>query len=85
MDQQLPVAVVCLLVCLGGNNLSMVVPRPSKRRSANADPLVRIFGNARTCMAEGCTTRLSRYNPAPCCSLHEGWDEQRQTRLRRRT
>lgn len=30
-----------------------------QRRSANADPLVRIFGNARTCMAEGSKEQVS--------------------------
>jgi hypothetical protein len=73
-------------VCFGDeNNPSMVVLKKSgTRRSPNADPLVRIFASARTCLAEGCTTRLSRYNPAPCCSLHQGWDEQQQTRPRHR-
>jgi hypothetical protein len=30
----------------------------------------------RTCEAEECTTRLSRYNPDPVCSMHQGWAAQ---------
>ena len=39
---------------------------------AAAEPLVRSFGKARTCAANGCDTQLSRYKPAPCCYLHKG-------------
>jgi hypothetical protein len=28
------------------------------------------FAADRTCRAPGCTTRLSRYNPDPLCSVH---------------
>jgi hypothetical protein len=38
---------------------------------------------ARTCAAEGCETRLSRYNPDSYCSVHRGWDRQVVTRRRR--
>lgn len=27
----------------------------------------------RGCAYPGCDTRLSRYNPNPCCSTHGGW------------
>lgn len=27
----------------------------------------------RVCDAPECSTHLSRYNPAPSCTLHEGW------------
>jgi hypothetical protein len=28
------------------------------------------FAEDRTCRAPGCTTKLSRYNPDPFCSVH---------------
>jgi hypothetical protein len=58
----------------------MTVLQEGRRRGPNAEPPVRSFGNARTCAADGCATRLSRYNPAPCCYLHEGWDLEQRTR-----
>jgi hypothetical protein len=71
--------------CSGkGDNPSMVVLREGKRRPPNSEPLVRSFGDARTCAADGCVTQLSRYNPALCCFLHEGWDLEQVTRARRR-
>src|SRR5215204_5021152 len=57
-----------------GDNPSMTVLREGKRRGPNSEPLVRSFGNARTCAADGCATQLSRYNPAHCCYLHHDWD-----------
>jgi len=62
----------------------MAVLQNGKRRAPGSDPLVRSFGNARTCAADGCTTRISRYNPARCCSVHRGWDSEQATRLGRR-
>jgi hypothetical protein len=62
----------------------MTVLQKHKRRGPGSEPLVRSFGNARTCAADGCTTQLSRYNPARCCSLHRGWDRDQATRPRRR-
>jgi hypothetical protein len=32
---------------------------------------VRTFGQGRTCLVEGCRTRLSLYNPKAWCSLHD--------------
>jgi len=55
----------------------------SRRRAPGADPEVRSFGNARTCAATGCETRLSRYNPDVYCSVHRGWDRRVVTRQRR--
>jgi hypothetical protein len=63
----------------------MAVLREGQRRGPNSEPLVRSFGNARTCAADGCATQLSRYNPAHCCYLHQGWDREPVTRPRRRT
>ena len=59
------------------------VAAPIRRRAPGADPAVRSFGAARTCAAEGCETRLSRYNPDSYCSVHRGWDRQVITRRRR--
>jgi hypothetical protein len=62
----------------------MVVLRRNGRRAAGAEPMVRAFGETRTCAEDGCTARLSRYNPARCCAIHQGWDGQETTRTRRR-
>jgi hypothetical protein len=59
------------------------VDAPTRRRAPGADPAVRSFGQARTCAAEDCETRLSRYNPDSFCSVHRGWDRQVVTRRRR--
>jgi hypothetical protein len=56
---------------------------PTRRRPPGADPAVRSFGSARICAADGCETRLSRYNPDSYCSVHRGWDRQVITRRRR--
>ena len=58
-------------------------PGKTRRRAPGADPEVRSFGTARTCAADGCQTRLSRYNPDSFCSVHRGWDRQVVTRRRR--
>ena len=55
----------------------------TRRRAPGADPVVRSFGTARTCAADGCETQLSRYNPDTYCSMHRGWDKQVVTRRRR--
>jgi hypothetical protein len=60
-----------------------VAAEPTRRRAPGADPLVRSFGSARTCAADDCETRLSRYNPDSFCSVHRGWDRQVVTRRRR--
>jgi hypothetical protein len=59
------------------------VSAPTRRRAPGADPVVRSFGSARTCAADGCQTKLSRYNPDSYCSVHRGWDRQVITRRRR--
>jgi hypothetical protein len=59
------------------------VTTPTRRRAPGADPAVRSFGRARTCAADGCETRLSRYNPDTFCSVHRGWDRQVVTRRRK--
>jgi hypothetical protein len=60
-----------------------VAAAPTRRRAPGADPVVRSFGSARTCAADECETRLSRYNPDSFCSVHRGWDRQVVTRRRR--
>jgi hypothetical protein len=60
----------------------MVVLRRNGRRAAGAEPMVRAFGETRTCAEDGCTARLSRYNPARRCAIHQGWDQQKTTRTR---
>ena len=59
------------------------IATPSRRRAPGADPAVRSFGAARTCAADDCETRLSRYNPDSFCSVHRGWDRQVVTRRRK--
>lgn len=52
-----------------------IVPRPrreSHRRLSNGEPLAQYDRN-RHCTAEGCSSRLSRYNPSATCSVHRGW------------
>jgi hypothetical protein len=62
----------------------VVLMRNGRRRAAGAEPMVRAFGETRTCAEDGCTARLSRYNPARRCAIHQGWDGQETTRTRRR-
>jgi hypothetical protein len=63
------------------NNASMAVPMRNGR-CRRAGPMVRAFGDTRTCAEDGCTAQLSRYNPARRCALHQGWDRQVVTRPR---
>jgi hypothetical protein len=60
-----------------------ITAAPTRRRAPGADPAVRSFGSARTCAADDCETRLSRYNPDSFCSVHRGWDRQVITRRRK--
>jgi hypothetical protein len=61
-----------------GNNPSMVMLRGNgRRRAVGAGPMVRAFGETRTCAEDGCTARLFRYNPARHCAIHQGWDRQK--------
>jgi hypothetical protein len=74
--------------CFSGEETRVTEPEettaaPTRRRAPGADPVVRSFGSARTCAAEGCETKLSRYNPDSYCSVHRGWDRQVITRRRR--
>jgi hypothetical protein len=31
------------------------------------------YGHGRICMAPGCSTLLSNYNPGVCCSVHDAF------------
>jgi hypothetical protein len=68
-----------------GNNPSMVMLRGNgRRRAVGAGPMVRAFGETRTCAEDCCTAQLSRYNPARRCAIHQGWDREKVTQPRRR-
>jgi hypothetical protein len=41
---------------------------------------IRSFGNDRVCAARSCQTKLSRYNPDECCSIHQVQAPGRQPR-----
>jgi hypothetical protein len=61
----------------------VMLRRNGRRRAAGAGPMVRAFGETRTCAQDRCTAQLSRYNPARRCAIHQGWDRQKVTRPRR--
>ena len=66
---------------MGVNARDRVVPRPrreSSRALHTGDPL-ETYATGRRCAAEGCSAKLSRYNPSDTCSVHRGWVD---TRLR---
>jgi hypothetical protein len=60
-----------------------VIRRKLVRRPPGAPVEVRAIAGVRTCAAEGCQVRLSRYNPSTHCSLHDGWDAEPARRRRR--
>jgi hypothetical protein len=62
----------------------MTVSSTTRRRAVGADVPVRSFGSRRVCAAPGCQVRLSTYNPARHCYVHNGWDQELRTRPRRR-
>lgn len=45
----------------------------------------RTYGVGRTCMVDGCGTRLSAYNPSRTCALHDGLWQEDYHRSSRRT
>jgi len=54
-----------------------IVPRPrreSHRPLVNGDPIQQ-YRRGRSCEQDGCSARLSRYNPSAHCSLHQGWQD----------
>lgn len=52
-----------------------VAPRDARAMKLASGDRLEVFGDDRTCTADGCTVRLSRYNPAGACSRHAGWIE----------
>src|SRR5215218_8736428 len=55
-----------------------------RRPSSAAEPLVRSFGKARTCAANGCDTQALPVQPRPALLSPQGWDLEQRTRGRRR-
>lgn len=51
------------------------VPRPRREshRVLTSGDRMDQFDLGRLCVTEGCTTRLSRYNPSDHCGVHRGW------------
>jgi hypothetical protein len=47
-----------------------MVRRHGSGATAGGTRTVRSFGENRICEAPGCDTKLSRYNPDPCCFAH---------------
>jgi hypothetical protein len=62
----------------------VVLMRNGRRAAVGAEPMVRAFDEARTCIEDDCATQLSRYNPARRCAIHQGWDRQKTARTRQR-
>lgn len=54
-----------------------IVPRPHREshRALVSGQRLQQFGPGRSCRHEGCSARLSRYNPSEVCGLHEGWHD----------
>ena len=52
-------------------NESITPSQPSLfRPTSGGGKAVRTYGQDRTCSVEGCTTKLSMYNPSRVCSVH---------------
>lgn len=49
---------------------------------ASGKPVAQI-GGLRQCAFPTCATRLSRYNPNPCCATHGGWVDDQERRKSR--
>ncbi|MEZ5126423.1 MAG: hypothetical protein R2826_09275 [Thermoleophilia bacterium] len=66
-------------------NRTTTVLRGHRLRSASEGTTkTRTYGVGRTCIVEGCGTRLSAYNPSRTCALHEGmWREDNRRGSRR--
>jgi hypothetical protein len=56
----------------------------SLQSAANGASKTRTYGAGRTCIIEGCGTRLSAYNPSHTCAVHDGfWTEDARRGSRR--
>jgi hypothetical protein len=65
-----------------------LIPTTVTARESRAVPLrtgdpMEDFGSRRRCQSPDCDVVLSRYNPAPRCSLHQGWVQGPAPRRRR--
>lgn len=49
---------------------------------ASGKPVAHI-DEQRQCVYPSCVTRLSRYNPNPCCAAHGGWMDDQERRKSR--
>lgn len=68
--------------------MSLITPTVAARESRaiplqSGDPM-EDFGQRRQCAEPECRVVLSRYNPAPRCTLHRGWTEAPISRRRGR-
>ena len=52
-----------------------VSPRDGRAMKLASGDKLDVFGDERTCSAQECRVRLSRYNPADKCAQHAGWME----------
>jgi len=55
----------------------VVLMRNGRRGAPGAEPMLRGFGEARSCAEDGYATQLPRYNPAQRCAIHQGWTSRR--------
>jgi hypothetical protein len=58
--------------------------RHSNRGWTDGKRVIRSFGDDRICAVAGCETKLSRYNPDDCCSVHRDQVPQRPMNRRGR-
>lgn len=54
------------------NRTTTVLRGHRLRSAANTMSKTRTYGAGRTCIVEGCGTRLSAYNPSCTCAAHNG-------------
>jgi hypothetical protein len=74
------------MVVLGGTRESRHIRPKSQSAGGGGDGSApSTFGTGRVCVASGCTTILSTYNPSQVCCLHsEGWTVNPPSRVRQR-
>lgn len=66
------------------NRGTTVLRGRSLHSAANGAAKTRTYGVGRTCIVEGCGTRLSAYNPSRTCALHDKlWTEDPRRGARR--
>lgn len=65
-----PWPVVAVYGTNGGTGAVTMARNYSNRSWSDGKRAVRSFGENRLCEVPGCDTKLSRYNPDPCCFAH---------------